>query len=260
MTRKRKLINENPLLKQRRLQAYDKLLDNQEVMTVSSTLKKSLCGLIFTLLAGAYIWLNYDARESYDTLQYISGFCFILLLGTTFTIAAKPLWAKYLIFPYAILQGVVIGLFSKVVEFQFPGLVLQAFLGTFIVFCTVAYISMNEVIKLGSYRRKRIYTMVSGVFILYAINLVLWKMGVYTPLDNMINGDGWVGILFSVFVVILASFCLLADMDTIKHGAKERYSKKIEWYCAMALLATVLWIYLEILRLLIKLQGKRRRR
>ncbi len=259
MTKKRRLINENPLLEQQRLQAYNQRLDNQGVMTVSSTLTKSFCALMVTLLMGAYIWFNYDARESLQLYYYISGWSFVILLGLSFALSARPLWAKYLIFPYAILMGLLLGCFSKVADYVCPGLVFQAFLGTFIVFCTVAFISINEVIKLDSYMRKRIYTMTFALAVLYSIDYILWKFGIYSPFDNMINGDGWVGIIFSLFVIVLASFCLLADMDNIKLGAKKRYAKEAEWYCAMVLLATILWIYIEILRLLIKLQGRKRR-
>ena len=247
------------MLSEERLQAYRKVLEHGEAMTVSSTLKKSLCAFLVTLLSAAYVWFNYSVKESYDSLQSISGLCVISIVGLSFAASTKPLWAKYLIFPYAIVEGVFLGLFSKLVDFIFPGLAFQAFLGTFIVFITVAFVSANEVIKVDNCMRKRIRTVIYALLVLCFVDFVLWMMGIYSPFDNMINGNGWIGILFSVFVVILASFCLLADMDSIKKRAKRRYSKAIEWYCAMSLLATVLWVYVEILRLLVKLSSRQKK-
>ncbi|MEM9569481.1 MAG: Bax inhibitor-1/YccA family protein [Bacteroidota bacterium] len=257
MKKKRKLVNTNPLLKQERLQVYDSALAHKEVMTVNSTLKKSLCALLVTLLSATYIWFNYDMKESLEALNRISSLCFISILGLFFAVSVKPLWAKYLIFPYAILKGVLLSLLSKLVDSVLPGLAFQAFLGTCIVFITVAFISANEAIKVDDHMRKRLGIALIALVVLQSINFFLWIIGVYSPV-NIINGNSFIGILFSLFVIVLASFCLLADMDSIKQGAKNRYAKAIEWYCAMSLLATVLWIYVEILRLLAKLNSKRR--
>lgn len=253
-----KLVNENPMLTQERLQKYSKMLTHREAMTVKSTMKKSLCGLLVTLLGASWMWFQYDYIQP-NQLVAIMFICGFGALGLGFKIARNPLQAKYLIGPYALLEGVLLGIWSKYNDIMFPGIVLQAFLGTFIVFMIVAFISANDVIKLDNYMKKRIYTMVLAVVLLRIVNSFFsWLIGADNSLNNMINGNGLIGIGFSIFVIGLASFCLLADMDRIKEGAKKQYPKAIEWYCAFSLLVTVLWIYVEIIRLLIKLNSRRR--
>lgn len=258
MKKKEKLVNENPMLQQERLHVYHEGLTHKGVMTVSSTLKKSLCGLLVTLLSAAWIWFNYRIEES--TITSFKGILLVVgisTFGLTLAVHRNPFWARYLIFPYAILKGILLGFISHMADLVFPGIAFQAFLGTFIVFVTMAFISVNNIIKVDGYFRKRLTTALFGLLLLYFIDIILHFTGIYA-LDNLMHGSGWISILFSVFVIGLASFCLLADMDSIKLGAKNGWTKQLEWYCAMSLLATVLWIYMEILRLLIKLNSRKK--
>lgn len=256
-----RIINENTLLEQKRLQSYNSRLVHEGAMTVSSTLKKSLCALLVTIISAAWVWFKFSINEdNFEDFQGIFVVTGIGVLGLIFALSYNLFKAKYIIFPYAILKGISLGLLSHLVDTIFPGIVFQAVLGTFIVFIVVAYISANDIIKVDHYFRKRLMTALFALIILYFINFILHITGIYNPFHSMIYGNSWLSILFSIFVIGLASCCLLADLDSIKQGAKRNFSKEMEWYCAMSLLVTILWIYLEVLRLLIKLNSRGRKR
>jgi uncharacterized YccA/Bax inhibitor family protein len=144
--------------------------------------------------------------------------------------------------------------FQRFFERHYPGIVSQA---VFLTFGTLAalliayrsgWIKATENFKLG------VVAATGGIFFVYLISFVLSFFGVSIPL---IHGSGIFGILFSLFVVVIAALNLVLDFDFIEQGAEQGAPKYMEWYAAFGLMVTLIWLYLEILRLLAKLQQRR---
>jgi uncharacterized YccA/Bax inhibitor family protein len=155
---------------------------------------------------------------------------------------------------YAALEGLALGGISAVFESRYPGIVSQA---VFLTFGTLAalliayrsgWIKATENFKLG------VVAATGGIFFVYLISFVLSFFGVSIPL---IHGSGVFGILFSLFVVVIAALNLVLDFDFIEQGAEQGAPKYMEWFAAFGLMVTLIWLYLEILRLLSKLQQRR---
>jgi uncharacterized YccA/Bax inhibitor family protein len=156
---------------------------------------------------------------------------------------------------YAAIEGLFLGTLSSLFELQYPGIVINAVSLTFAVLAALlaayssGWIRPSENFKLG------IAAATGGIFIVYMVSMGLSFFGKSIPL---IHESGLVGIGFSLFVVTIAALNLVLDFDFIETGVERGAPKYMEWYGAFGLLVTLVWLYLEILRLLAKLQGRRR--
>jgi uncharacterized YccA/Bax inhibitor family protein len=163
----------------------------------------------------------------------------------------KKEWSAVTAPIYALLQGFVVGGLSAFYEAQFPGIVIQAVGLTFgTLFCLLmAYkfglIKATENFKLG------IVAATGAIALLYLVNIVMSMFG--KPI-GFIHDSGMLGIIFSVVVVVIAALNLVLDFDFIENGAENGAPKYMEWYGAFGLTVTLVWLYLEILRLLAKLR------
>ena len=222
-----------------------------ERMTVMGTVNKSYLMLVILILTSAWVWNKSMAGEAvgfYLIGGAIGGL--ILAIATIF----KKEWAPATAPLYAAVEGLFIGGISALVEARFPGIVIQAVALTFgTLFCLLmAYrsglIKATENFKLG------VAAATGGIFLVYLVTMILGMFGVGIP---FIHDSGPVGILFSLFVVVIAALNLVLDFDFIEHGAEAGAPKYMEWFAAFGLMVTLVWLYLEILRLLMKLQSRR---
>jgi len=165
----------------------------------------------------------------------------------------KP-WAGITTPLYAALQGLALGGISVVFEARYPGIVSQAIFLTFGTLAALLMAYRSGLIKATENFKLGIVAATGGIFFIYLIGFVLSFFGVSIPL---IHGSGPVGILFSLVVVTIAALNLVLDFDFIEMGAERGAPKYMEWYGAFGLLVTLVWLYLELLRLLAKLQGRR---
>ena len=163
----------------------------------------------------------------------------------------RPHWAKILGPIYALAQGFFLGAISKAFESRWDGIVLQAALATIAVFAVMLVLYSTRIIKVTNRFRRIVIGATLGVMLLYLVSIVLSLFGGEIA---FINEPSLFGILFSVFVCGLAAFNLALDFDFIERGAREGMAKDYEWFAAVGLLVTVVWLYLEILRLLAKLR------
>ena len=174
---------------------------------------------------------------------------FIVALVTVFKKTWSPITAPI----YAVLEGLMLGGLSAIFEMQFKGIVVQAVGLTFgTLFCMLmAYksglIQATENFKLG------VAAATGAICLLYFITMILGFFGVHMP---YIHESGIVGIGFSLFVVVIAALNLVLDFDFIESGAASGAPKYMEWYGAFGLLVTLVWLYIEILRLLSKLRSR----
>ncbi len=221
-----------------------------EVMTVNGTVAKTGVLLILLTIAAAITWVL--GGTALGTLLGFGGLFagLILAIATTF----KKTWAPVTAPLYAIAEGLALGLISAATNAAYPGVVLQAVGLTFgILFSLlVAYrtglIAATENFKLG------VVAATGGIAMIYLVSLGLRLFGLNMP---FIHETGPIGIGFSLFVVVLAALNLVLDFDFIEKGAEHRAPKYMEWYGAFGLMVTLVWLYLEILSLLRKLNSRR---
>jgi len=219
------------------------------VMTLEGTVHKTGLSLLIVLAGAAITW-----NMTQPVLLMILGALGGLVLALV--IAFKKTAAPYLTPAYAFLEGLFLGGVSAMYQARFKGIVIMAVgltLGT-LTALLAAYsarlIRATENFKLG------VFAATGGIALLYLVSMVMGMFGKRIP---FIHEAGPIGIAFSAVVVIIAALNLVLDFDFIERGAASGAPKYMEWYGAFGLLVTLIWLYLEILRLLSKIMGKDRR-
>jgi uncharacterized YccA/Bax inhibitor family protein len=225
-----------------------------ETMTLDGTVTKTGILLICVLAAAAITWSQFFAtRDPAAVAPYILGGAiggFVMAMVTVFKKEWSPVTAPI----YAVLEGLFLGGASAMLELRFPGIAMQAVGLTFgTCFCLLlAYrsgmIRATEKFKLG------IFAATGGIALIYIVSMLLGFFGVRIP---YIYDTGPVGILFSLVVVAVAALNLILDFDFIEQGVMRGAPKYMEWYSGFALMVTLIWLYLEMLRLLSKLRDRR---
>lgn len=224
-----------------------------EVMTINGTVNKTGFLLILVLVGAMYSWSHYSGPESAAALTpmilggAIGGL--ILALITVF----KKTWAPVTAPLYAVVEGVFIGALSAIFEARYPGIVMQAVGLTFGTMAAMLLAYRSGLIRATEKFKLGVVAATGGILLLYLANFV---MGFFGHSMDFINGSSMLGIGFSAVVVIIAALNLVLDFDLIESGANARAPKYMEWYGAFALVVTLVWLYLELLRLLSKLQSR----
>lgn len=219
------------------------IIDTGDTMTMSSVLRQT--GLLFLLLvvAAYYGWTQAVSGEITAIFWVSMIASLVLLLVTVF----KPQLVKFTAPLYALSQGVMVGAISRVYETLWDGIIVQAVLATFAVFVAMLFLYANRIIKVTDRMRSTIILATVGVALFYLVSIVLSLFGVNMP---FIWDGGPLSIALSVLIVGIASFNLLLDFDTIERGIVNRAPAWMSWFAAFGLMVTVIWLYLEILRLL----------
>jgi uncharacterized YccA/Bax inhibitor family protein len=222
------------------------------VMTLQGTVNKSLLLLLFLLVPALYTWNKHFMGET--------GFVQIAMIGggiagfiCAITLFFKKAWAPVLAPIYAVLQGLMLGGLSAFFEQRFPGIVIQAVGLTFGVFAALLFAYKSKLIQATENFKLGIAAATGGVMLVYMVGFIMSFFGSGIP---MIHENGIVGIGFSLVVVVIAALNLVMDFDFIEEGAEQGAPKYMEWYGAFGLLVTLCWLYLEMLRLLAKLQSR----
>lgn len=172
---------------------------------------------------------------------------FILALITTFNPLKSNVFAPF----YAVTEGVFVGLTSFFFESMFPGIVLQAVAGTFLVMFVMLILYQAKIIKVTETFKSTLTVAIIAIGVLYLINFI----GIWVPFLNipMISAPTHIGIAFSVIVCVVAALSLIVDFDRMEQGQRALQPKIFEWYYAFGLMVTLIWLYIEMLRLLYKL-------
>ena len=222
-----------------------------EPMTLQGTVNKTALLLICVLATAAWTWSRANAGEQIGLPVLIGAIGgFVVALVTVFKKEWSPVTAPI----YALLEGLVIGGLSAMLEARFPGIAMQAAgltLGTLLCLL-LAYssgiIRASENFKLG------VVAATGGVALVYLVSMILGFFGNTIP---YIHGNGAIGIGFSLVVVGIAAMNLVLDFDFIESGTQRGAPKYMEWYGAFGLMVTLIWLYIEMLRLLSKLRSRR---
>ena len=174
---------------------------------------------------------------------------FVLALITTF----KKEWSPVTAPMYALVEGFFLGAISAVFEARFPGIVFQAVLLTFGTLFALLAAYRSGLIKVTENFKLGVVAATGGIALLYLASFVLSFFNINVP---VIHEASWLGIAFSLFVVVVAALNLVLDFDFIETGAAARAPKYMEWYGAFGLMVTLVWLYVEFLRLLSKIQQR----
>jgi uncharacterized YccA/Bax inhibitor family protein len=222
-----------------------------EAMTVQGTVNKTGVLLICAMATAAWSWNRFlDAPTEAAPLVFggaIGGLIFALV--TIF----KKSWAPVTAPIYALLEGLVLGGISVVVNLRYPGIAIQAVSLTFGTLLALLIAYRSGVIRVTDKFRLGVVAATGGIALFYLLSMMLGFFGVHF---NSIFGSGLIGIGFSVVVVIVAALNLVLDFDFIETGARAGAPKYMEWYAAFGLMVTLIWLYMEILRLLAKLRSR----
>ncbi len=220
-------------------------------MTVGGAVLKTGLFLFLALVSGLATYAS--AMRGAPVGGWIMGGAIaglILALVTVF----KPRLAAITGTLYALAEGLVLGGVSASFESRYPGIAVAAAGCTIGTLAALLLAYQSGWIRATTTFRRGVLAATGGIFLFYLVSFGLRLFGVNIPL---IHESGWVGIGFSAFVVVVAALNLVLDFDLIEQGAASGAPKHMEWYAAFALLVTLVWLYLEILRLLAKIMGRR---
>jgi len=219
-------------------------------MTLTGVVNRSILLLLLVAGTSAGVWTYSSSHPSaiYPAVMVGTLGGFVVAMATSF----KRNWAPITSPIYAVLEGLFIGGISLVMEQRFPGLVLQAVLLTFGVMFALLAAYQSRIIRPSQTFKAVIVGATFGIVIVYLVSMSLqlfFHVGIPLITDN-----GPIGIIFSLVVVGIAALNLVLDFDFIENGVASGAPKWMEWYAAFALTVTLVWLYIEILRLLSKMR------
>ena len=217
------------------------------VMTIQGTVNKTFILLFLALFTASFVWDKPASAGGFLIPAVIVGF--IVAIVTVF----KKEWAPITAPVYALVEGIVLGLISGMFEKSYPGIVIQAVGLTFGVIFSLLLVYKSRLIKVTDNFRLGVFAATGGIALFYLATMVMGFFGLRMP---FIHDSGPLGIGFSLFVVVIASLNLVMDFDFIERGAQYKAPKYMEWYGAFGLIVTLVWLYIEILRLLSKLRSR----
>jgi uncharacterized YccA/Bax inhibitor family protein len=243
----------NPALKESKFQGAI-TGDQSAVMTSKGTLNKFFFLFFMVMASAVFTWNAFS--EGVNVFPWMIGAA-IGGLVVALILAFKPHLGAYLAPPYGLLEGVFVGGISAIYSDAFskiaPGIVMQAVVLTFGTVIAMYVLYRTKVIQATERFKSIVFTATAGIAIFYVIAIVLRMFNVNIA---FLHEGSMIGILFSVFVVSIAALNLILDFDRIEQGVAMGAPKYMEWYGAFGLLVTIVWLYIEILRLLAKLNRK----
>jgi uncharacterized YccA/Bax inhibitor family protein len=244
----------NPALSAKTFTDVPRTVDPARVMTIQGTVNKTLLMLVLVLIPALWVWNKFFVSGNPQVIMpwlyggVIGGF--IVAMVTIF----KKQWSPVTAPLYSVFEGIAIGGISAYFEAQFPGIVIQAVALTFGTLLCLLLAYKSRLFKVTAKFRLGVVAATGGIALIYVITIVLGFFGIRMP---YIHESGTIGIVFSLVVVIIAALNLVLDFDFIEKGASAGAPKFMEWYAAFGLMVTLIWLYLEILRLLAKTRGRR---
>ena len=228
-------------------------------MTLNGTVNKTGILLLLSVLTAAFAWTQSVVTGPDGTAMVAPGVTiyalggaiggFILAMVTVF----KKTWSPVTAPLYALVEGFFLGAISAVFELKYPGIVFQAVVLTFGTLGALLAAYRSGLIRATENFKLGVVAATGGIALVYLASIALGFFGIKIPL---IHESGLVGIGFSLFVVVIAALNLVLDFDFIESGVEAGAPKYMEWYGAFGLMVTLVWLYIEFLRLLAKLQSR----
>ena len=223
-----------------------------EVMTINGTVHRTAALLFLVVCGAAYTWSLTQTRGAAAAAPWMVGGALGGLVFAFVTIFKKN-WAPITAPMYAVLEGLFLGALSATFAARYHGIVFQAVFLTFGTLFALLLAYRTGLIRVTANFRLGVFAATGGIFLVYLVSWLMSLFGVNIP---YIHQSGWIGIGFSLFVVVIAALNLVLDFDFIEQGATHSAPKYMEWYAAFGLMVTLIWLYVEILRLLAKLRDR----
>jgi uncharacterized YccA/Bax inhibitor family protein len=239
----------NPLLSDKALQRANQYAQatTGELMSVEGSINKSAFLLLLVVGAATWVWTRYSQTLDLAAVMPYMWTGLIVGLGAALVSIFLPAWARIAAPVYAAAQGLALGGISALYEQRLHGIVFQAIGLTFAVLAAMLVLYRSGIIKVTDRFRMIVFAATGGIALFYLVSMVLSFFHISIP---VVFGGGTVAIAFSVVVVVIAALNLALDFDFIARGAEHGAPKFMEWYAAFGLMVTLIWLYLEILRLL----------
>ncbi len=243
----------NPALNSKTFQEYTSRAGAVDSMTIQGTVNKTGILLCCLLLTAGWTWnMFYSSGNTSAVMPWMIGGAiggFVVALITVFKKTAAPVTAPI----YALLEGLFIGGISSIFEAMYPGIVIQAVGLTFGTLFALLFAYKSGYIKATENFKLGVVAATGSIMLIYVASMILGFFGINIPL---IHGSGPIGIIFSLVVVVIAALNLVLDFDFIENGAEHGAPKFMEWYAAFGLMATLVWLHIDMLRLISKLGSR----
>ena len=226
------------------------VIDYNQTMTVSGTINKSFLMLILLVSSASITWMM--TNNGQNPMIFIIGGAIVALISVLIA-TFRPQYSGYLAPGYAIFEGLFIGGISAIFEAMYPGIVIQAVSCTFVTFMVCFGLYKYEIVKVTEKFRAVVLASTLAIATYY---LISWLLSMFTSFQPVHYGNSMISIGISAFVIVIAALNLFLDFDQIEKGVQSKLPKYMEWYGAMGLMITLVWLYIEFLRLLSKLNRK----
>ncbi len=241
----------NPIMKLEENNAeQERVIHQGEVMTVNGALQITAFMSLLLVFAASFVWQKFavghtDYAMMLTSIGGIVGFITALIIAFARVTVLVPV--------YAVCEGLLLGGLSATFESSYPGIVAQAIAGTFAALFSMLILYRTGMVKCTDKFRSVVFISTLSIAGIYLIDFIGRFFGYAVPIINTATNGG---IIVSVIVVAIAALNLIIDFDFIEQGAQRMYPKKYEWYGAFGLMVTLVWLYVEILRLLAKVNSR----
>ncbi|MGP4078687.1 Bax inhibitor-1/YccA family protein [Pseudalkalibacillus sp. R45] len=238
----------NPSLNDKTFSRFRGSASSGNAMTIGGAVNKTFILLVVLMGSAFYSWNEYFSGNMVQHLLWIGVLGgLVMALITAFVPRISPFTAP----AYALLEGLAIGALSAIYESQFRGITLQAALLTISTLLAMLLLYKTGIIKVTKNFRIGVISATMGIFFVYLIDIILRFFGMNVP---FLHETGMIGIIISLVIVGVAALNLVLDFDFIEAGARQQVPKYMEWYAGFGLLVTLVWLYIEMLRLLSKIR------
>lgn len=245
----------NPALGEQTFTGLPRSYDAANRMSINGTINKTGILLVLAIVSAAFTWMQFVSTGSAASVAPWMMFGMIGGLIAALVTIFKKEWSAVTAPVYALSEGLVLGGISAFFEARYPGIAIEAVALTFGTLFMLLFLYRTRVIRATEKFRIGVFAATGAIALFYLLQMVLGFF--HVNVFSSVYGSGLIGIGFSVFVVIIAALNLILDFDFIERGAIYGAPKYMEWYGGFSLMVTLVWLYLEILRLLSKLQDRR---
>ncbi|MGA7964680.1 MAG: Bax inhibitor-1/YccA family protein [Gammaproteobacteria bacterium] len=243
----------NPALRALSSRGIPQAKVGEGAMTVGGTINKTIMLVALVVIAAAWVWSRYAAALPAGpsaAAEAISGYLIAGVIGGLVAAIAtvfKPTWARVTGPLYAVLEGLAVGGISALLNNRYPGIVIEAVGLTFAVMIGMLVLYRTGIIKVTPKLQRGIMAATLGVFLFYGVS---WLLTLFHVDTSMLFAHSRLSIIISLVIVAIAAFNLVLDFHFIDQGAQTGLPRYMEWYLAWGLTVTLVWLYLELLRLL----------
>ena len=244
------LRSNNPVLKEK---AFTGAITTGDAMTIQGTVNKTGLLLLFVVVTAAWTWGLGHSETPEAAFPWMLGGVVGGIIAAIATILKKN-WAGLTAPLYALFEGLVLGGISAMFERSYPGIAIQAVSLTFAVLFVLLLAYKFRIVQATRGFRLGIIAATGGIALLYLVNIVM-SFGFHRPMEFLYAATP-LGIGISLVITIIAALNLILDFDLIERGAAMGAPKYMEWYGAFAMMVTLIWLYMEILRLLSKMRRR----